>query len=229
MKVAPIPIDDSHRLAALRRSNLLDTPREVVFDRITRLASRLLGTPISLLSLIDEDRQWFKSKVGLDIEQGSREASFCGHAIDHDGVMVVPDATSDERFADNPWVTEDPSIRFYAGAPLRTADGHTLGTLCAIDKKPRHDFSEDDKQTLRDLADIAMAQIELRRSIGYLDAETGVYTRQRMLEILQGEAKKCASDGKQRLVAIVDVAMSRQLRELTQVMGYKHTARTLRF
>lgn len=223
MLYPPVPDNEKERLAALHRYHLLDTPREESFDRITRLASRLFDTPISLLTLVDETRQWFKSKVGVEKEQGSREASFCAHAINRDEVMIVADASTDERFADNPWVTRPPYIRFYAGAPLRTRDGYLLGTLCVIDDKPHSDFSEEDRDNLRALADIAMAQIETRRVVGYLDAETGVYTRQKLIETMRGEVRA----GRPGLVAVIDLAMSRQVRELMQTMGYDYAEQFL--
>lgn len=218
-----VPDNEKERLAALHRYRLLDTPREESFDRITRLASRLFDTPISLLTLVDEKRQWFKSRVGVEKEQGSREASFCAHAINRDEVMIVADASTDERFADNPWVTRKPYIRFYAGAPLRSRDGYLLGTLCVIDEKPRTKFSETDRDTLRELADIAMAQIEMRRVVGFLDAETGVYTRQKLLETMRGELRA----GRPGLVTVVDLAMSRQVWELMQMMGYDYAEQFL--
>lgn len=135
--IPPLPPNERERLAALRRYVVLDTPPEAAFERITRLASRLLHVPISLVSLVDESRQWFKSAFGLPLRQTSREVSFCAHAILNRDVTVVADATLDRRFLDNPLVTGDPRIRSYAGAPLTTPDGFNLGTLCAIDTVPR--------------------------------------------------------------------------------------------
>lgn len=148
------------RLAALGRTGLLDSLPEERFDRLTRLASRALGTDIALVSLIDQDRQWFKSRHGLEATETPRDQAFCAHAIQSDQIMVVPDANEDPRFASNPLVTGDPNISFYAGAPLITKEGHALGTLCVIDSKPREDFSEDDRQTLADMAATVMAEIE---------------------------------------------------------------------
>lgn len=148
------------RLAALDKTRLLDSLPEARFDRLTRLASRALGTKIALVSLIDEDRQWFKSRHGLDATETPRDQAFCAYAIQSDGIMVVPDATQDPRFASNPLVTGDPNIAFYAGAPLITKEGHALGTLCVIDDNPRTDFSEDDKQILADMAATVMSEIE---------------------------------------------------------------------
>ncbi len=120
---------EADRLEALRQLNRLDTGTSEAFDRITRLASRLFNVPIALVSLIDQDRQWFKSRVGLQTRETPRESSFCAYAIQSDQVMVVPDATRDERFLTNPMVVGDPSVRFYAGAPLITREGFGIGTV----------------------------------------------------------------------------------------------------
>jgi GAF domain-containing protein len=125
-----LPLDECERLDALRALGILDTEGEERFDRITRLAKRLFGVPIALISLVDQDRQWFKSRQGLDASETSREISFCGHAILKDSALVVSDTLNDERFHDNPLVTSEPSIRFYAGQPLR-APGGSGSALCA--------------------------------------------------------------------------------------------------
>ena len=149
-----IPADEAARLHALRSAKLLDTLPEERFDRLTRLAKRLFGVPIALVSLVDTDRQWFKSCVGLDASQTSRDVSFCGHAILSDEILLVPDAALDERFHDNPLVVNDPQIRFYAGCPLKVANGSRIGTLCVIDRDPRT-FDTEDLDLLRDLASMA--------------------------------------------------------------------------
>ncbi len=156
----PLPPDEPDRLADLRALGILDTPAEERFDRLTRLAQDLFGVPIALVSLIDEDRQWFKSRQGLDAAETPREVSFCGHAILGDEVFVVPDATDDPRFQDNPLVTGDPDIRFYAGAPLHTPSGHRVGTLCVIDSEPRP-WTEAQGRALQDLA--AVVELELQQ------------------------------------------------------------------
>ena len=154
-------MSETDRLAALKATNLLDSQAEERFDRLTRLASNALGTEVALISLIDKERQWFKSSEGTEFFDTPREFAFCDHAIRKKGVMVVPDATKDERFVENPLVTEGPEIRFYAGAPLITKSGQALGTLCVIDSKPRDDFSESDKQLLQDIATSVMTEIEV--------------------------------------------------------------------
>lgn len=154
----PIPLDETQRLMSLHSLRILDTPSEERFDRITRMGKRLFDVEICLVSLVDESRQWFKSRQGLSACETPRDISFCGHAILKDQVFVIEDASIDERFADNPLVTGPPNIRFYAGCPIRGPKGHRIGTFCVIDSKPRG-FSAEDKVTLIDLA--AMIEDEL--------------------------------------------------------------------
>lgn len=171
----PFPIDEAARLDTLRRLNVLDTPPEERFDRLTRLAKRLFDVPIALVSFVDADRQWFKSRQGLDATETRRDISFCGHAILGENIMVVTDACSDERFADNPLVAGDPKIRFYAGFPLGAANGSKLGTLCLIDHAPRS-MSEDDVRLLDDLA--TMVEEELAAvQLATIDELTGLSNR----------------------------------------------------
>lgn len=153
-----LPFNEAERLQALHAAEILDTESEERFDRLTRLARRLFDVPIALVSLVDKDRQWFKSCMGLDVRETARDISFCGHTILGDKAFVISDAREDSRFADNPLVTGPPNIRFYAGYPLHCADGSALGTLCLIDQKPR----ELDAEELEVLADLAtMAEKEL--------------------------------------------------------------------
>ena len=162
MKPPLRPADEEHRLETLRRYDLLDTLPEPVLDDLTALAARICETPISLISVIDDRRQWFKSRVGLSPSELPRDVSFCGHTILQPDLFIVPDATQDERFADNPLVTGDLHIRFYAGAPLVTSGGHALGTICVMDREPRQ-LSPVQQEALRMLSRQVMAQLELRR------------------------------------------------------------------
>ena len=175
MPVPPLPHDEAERLRALISLQLLDTPAEERFDRITRLAQRMFGVTTCLVSLVDARRQWFKSKQGLDACETDRDVSFCGHAILNEAVFVVPDASKDERFADNPLVTGGPKIRFYAGCPVRGPFGQRIGTLCLIDPTPR-DMTEEDCDALRDIA--AMVEDEFRLTAqSTVDELTGVANR----------------------------------------------------
>ncbi len=163
---APVPENEGDRLAALRAYKVLDTPSEADFDDIARLAAEICGTPMALVSLIDTDRQWFKSCIGLDVDETKRDDAFCAHAIlSPDEVMVVPDALADDRFVANPLVLADPFIRFYAGVPLVAPGGHPLGTLCVLDRVPRT-LTEEQVEGLRALGRQVVAQLELRRSLG---------------------------------------------------------------
>ena len=137
MTPAPIPADEDERLSALRELLLLDTPPEERFDRLARFVAEQLDVPIALLTLVDGQRQWFKARVGIDATETPRDISFCGHAIMKNDVFIVEDASRAPRFSDNPLVTGEPHIRFYAGAPLSAPGGHRIGTLCVIDTVPR--------------------------------------------------------------------------------------------
>ena len=159
---APVPATEKQRLKILWEYEVLDTIPEEVFDDLTELAARICEAPIALISLVDENRQWFKSKVGISNSETSRDISFCAHAIAQPDLFIISDATKDARFANNPLVTSEPKVRFYAGAPLVTPDGHALGTLCVIDQVPR-ELRPDQKTALRVLARHVMSQLELRR------------------------------------------------------------------
>jgi two-component system, NtrC family, sensor kinase len=158
---APLPATEKKRLNVLWQYDVLDTVPEAIFDDLTELAAHVCEAPIALISLVDEDRQWFKSRVGTTLQQTSREISFCSHAIKGTELFIVPDAAQDSRFAQNPLVTSEPKIRFYAGAPLITPDGHALGALCVIDKVPRQ-LRLDQQQALSILARLVATQLELR-------------------------------------------------------------------
>ncbi|XHR29637.1 MAG: ATP-binding protein [Chthoniobacteraceae bacterium] len=159
---APLPANESQRLKALDSYAILDTPHEENFDRITRLVSRILKVPIATVTLVDKDRQWFKASCGMEDRETPRNIAFCAHAILSDEMMIVPDATRDPRFADNPLVTGPHGIRFYAGMPLKAFDGTNIGVLCAIDRVPRK-FNAEQKELLKELAQITTAELRLRR------------------------------------------------------------------
>lgn len=159
-----MPANEAARIAALQKYAILDSEPEQGFDDLTLLASYICRTPIALISLVDENRQWFKSRVGLSISETSREVAFCATAILQADVFIVPDTLQDERFRNNPLVVAEPRIRFYAGAPLRTDEGHALGTLCVIDRTPR-EFSPDQQEALKALSRLVLAQLEFRRNL----------------------------------------------------------------
>ena len=162
MIAPPKPFNEKERLRELNKFSILDSAPEPEFDELVELASRICKAPISMISLVDEERQWFKSKIGLSVDQTDRNLSFCGHAILNNDVMVVSDTASDQRFSDNPFVTDTPSIRFYAGAPI-VSNGHTLGTICILDVIPRN-ISEEEIRTLKILAGQVKKLLELRLS-----------------------------------------------------------------
>jgi GAF domain-containing protein len=184
---APAPKDEKKRLNVLWQYEVLDTVPEEVFDDLTELAARICEAPIALITLVDKSRQWFKSKVGISLTETSRDISFCAHAIMQNDLFIVPDASKDERFANNSLVTTDPKIRFYAGAPLISPDGYPLGTLCVIDKIPR-ELRLEQKQALRILARHVVSQLELRRR----SRELAEASRQR--EQMQSELNQARAD-----------------------------------
>ncbi|MEQ1598567.1 MAG: GAF domain-containing protein [Methylotenera sp.] len=159
-----VPINEIQRLAALKRSRLLDTSSEEVFDDFTKLASQICETPIALITLLDDTRQWFKSNIGLNVSETPRKDSFCTHAILESKLFEIPDALNDERFRKNPLVASEPQIRFYAGMPLITKDGYAFGTLCVIDTTPRH-LTFEQRSALQMLGRQVVVLIEYRLNL----------------------------------------------------------------
>jgi anti-sigma regulatory factor (Ser/Thr protein kinase) len=156
--------DETARLAALRQYRILDTKPEQAFDDLTLLAAQICGTPIALISLLDEERQWFKSRLGISATETARSVAFCAHTIEQDDMFVIPDTLADERFRDNPLVLGEPWVRFYIGAPLITHDGHALGSLCVLDRVPRT-LTPEQQAALDALRHQAVAQLELRLNV----------------------------------------------------------------
>ena len=220
----PVPLHEGERIAALERYKVLDTPPEAALDRITRLVAGTLGVPIALISLVDRDRQWFKSKHGLTVNETPRDVAFCAHAICGESVLVVPDASKDARFADNPLVTNAPEIRFYAGAPLRSPDGHMLGTLCALDHTPRT-LTPEQRQLLTDLAALVMEEFEYRRAgrraqqemsaqsereqelyqLAMTDPLTGAFNRRALSDIAEREWARAIRHGHPLSLVTIDI------------------------
>jgi len=206
MMAAPIPTDEAARLADLRSLNVLDTPQEERFDRIVRLASAIFHTPIAYIALIDSDRQWFKARQGMCRVETDRSTSFCGHTITMDEPLVVPDALLDSRFADNPMVTGDPGVRFYAGVPLKGPEGHNVATLCLADTSPR-EFSSHELSILTGLADIAERELQM---VDVIEAQGRLIKTQAELvqtrERLAGELEDAARYVRSQLPAPLDDA-----------------------
>jgi len=195
--------DEAGRLLALDRLEIMDTPKEQPFERIVTLVRDILQVPICAVSLVDQDRQWFKASRGLAVSETPRNISFCSHTIQGANPFVICDAERDRRFAENPLVTGDPHIRSYAGVPLKTADGYNLGSLCAIDTKPR-EFSTHELSILDNFAKLVVDQLELRR-IASIDALTGVMSRRAWLELSREEVLRSARYGRPLAILIVDV------------------------
>lgn len=199
----PIPADEDQRLRDLERYGLLEADGDEHFERILDLTAAIFHTPIVALSLVEADRQWFLAQRGLERRETPREMAFCAHAIVHDEVMVVPDARADERFRSNPLVFAEPHIRFYAGAPLQSPDGHNLGTLCVIDREPR-DLSPEHRALLHRLAQLAMRELELRRR-AHLCPVTGLPIRHTFLAIGERELARARRDSHPLALLLFDV------------------------
>ncbi len=209
----PIPAEgltEDERLAVLRDYDIMDTPPNPALDRVTQLVSRLLGVPTALVSLLDDQRQWFKSRVGLAVDHTAREVAFCDHVVRSGEMLVVPDATRDARFRDNPLVADHPHIRFYAGIPLRVPEGAVLGTLCAIDYSAR-ELSEEQLTTLAELAALATEELVAHRrdrSLTAARSDLDLYRR-----FFEGSRElNCVASSDGRFLAIND--------RWTEVLGH---------
>lgn len=183
---ADIPVNESLRLADLHQYNILDTPEEEEFDHLVKLASRICNAPISLISLLDAERQWFKARVGMDEQETSRDISFCSHGILNGNIFIVPDATIDARFTNNPLVTGNKGFRFYAGVPLTSEAGNNLGMLCVIDTVPRH-LTNEQQEALLILGKQVVKQMELRLKNQELERITE--TQRRMISIIAHDVR----------------------------------------
>ena len=189
--MAPVSANESARIAALNRYAILDTEPEQSFDDLVILASHICKTPLASLTLVDDHRQWFKSAVGVQVRETPREISFCSRAIEQPDLFIIPDTLQDARFKDNPMVTGEPHIRFYAGAPLVNEDGFALGTLCVADREPR-ELDADQKAALTSLSHLALRQMELRTNLQMLKDALNDRTREehaRELELKRLEEK----------------------------------------
>ncbi|MBN3763209.1 sensor domain-containing diguanylate cyclase [Burkholderia sp. Ac-20365] len=207
-----MPENESERMETLRSLHILDTPPEERFDRLTRLARRLFGVPIAAVTLVDSQRQWFKSHPGLDASETPRDVSFCGHAILDSELFLVNDASLDVRFADNPLVTGDPNIRFYAGYPLTVDNGCRLGTLCLIDVKPRA-LDDEERVLLRDLARMAEQEIAAVQ-LATTDELTGLSNRRGFEALAQHAIRLCKREQKPASLLFFDLNGFKQINDV---------------
>jgi len=215
MQEPDFPEDENKRLRVLHSLNILDTPAEERFDRLTRLARQMFQVKAALVSLVDSDRQWFKSCTGADATETGRDISFCGHSILGDEVFLVPNALNDKRFFDNPSVTGEPNIRFYAGCPLSSLDGSKLGTLCIIDDKPRI-FTLDEITALKDLA--AMAEQEIMAiQLATLDDLTKISNRRGFIALAEKSINLCK---RQKILATLVFFDLNKFKQINDTFGH---------
>ncbi|MFT3808674.1 MAG: sensor domain-containing diguanylate cyclase [Micropepsaceae bacterium] len=217
MPAAAIPENEAERLQALESCQITDTPADETYDRIVRIACATFGMPIGLVSLVDSERQWFKARIGIDDPETPREEPFCAHAILGSEVMVVDDAKEDDRFSDNPSVTCEDGIRFYAGAPLMLSNGHRVGTLCLADRVPRS-FDKQSHALLKDMAAIVVGELELRR-VAAMDVLTGLMTRRMTDDIAHRELARARRLGQPLTLAMIDVDRFKSIND-----GFGHPA-----
>lgn len=209
MPIVPLPENEDERLASLESYNILDTLEEDEFDEITQLASQICQTPVALITLIDQKRQWFKSAVGTDIRETPRELAFCAHTILEKEVLVINDARKDVRFADNPLVTGDPNVTFYAGAPIINEEGYPLGSICVIDTEVK-ELSAQQIAALKTLSNQVLAQLELRRKIKVLEQSNATLLESNVF--IQKFASMAAHDIKNPLSSILLTSQALQRR-----------------
>jgi diguanylate cyclase (GGDEF)-like protein len=204
--------DETGRLAALRRYQVLDTELERPFETVVSLVEDILEVPICAVSLVDADRQWFKAQRGLEVCETKRDIAFCSYAIEQEEPMLVPDATADARFSGNPLVTGEPYLRAYVGVPLVTPDGYQVGTLCAMDTRPR-DFSEHDLKVLKKFAKLVVDELELRIQAGS-DQLTGVMARGHWVSMVAEEIQRAARNSNLLSIAVFDIDRFKRINDM---------------
>lgn len=229
MLPAPIPEDEDARLASLQRMQILATPAEESFNRITRIAAQTFNVPFTLISIIDKDRQWFKSSVGVAEQQTSRDISFCGHVVHSGQMMIIEDASRDARFSDNPLVCSGMNIRFYAGRPLRNAEGYVIGTLCLIDRKPRQ-MTHKEIQTLNDLGALTetlfsvrglseameglLIELDTVKRESMIDPLLRTWNRSAIMDILSRENDQANREGSELSILMLDVDRFKSINDI---------------
>lgn len=224
MNGAPLPANEAQRQAQVTQLCQLYTPFDEVFEHIVSMASDYFRTPIALLSIVDENRQWFSAKVGLPVSETPRHDSFCAYAILANEPFQVLDASQDARFKNNPLVTGEPGIRFYAGMPLTTPEGLGLGSICVIDTTPREALDSLQLTMLGHFAKLAMARILSLRRVNFIDQPTGLFNRERLLS----DVAQLQGDGQSRVLAVVDVIAPMHLNDIVRVLGYDYSLALMR-